>query len=346
MKARILTLALLLPAAALLVWRVEWDRTFLPARLQQDMTERSRTPRPHPAGAIPFEGNKQAVSTDLLYRQHCAACHGENGAPPPHLATFPGMPQIPQLCPPPPDTSTWEESISQGRGAMPAYAALLSPEQIRALIAYIPTLEQKASAPPPRPKPRAAAQTDTPPPRPVRLHWAWGRAWISFLLSLPLGLAFLRGIMPHTKGAHLPGAFEKSLALSLGSAAVGTLAGLALWGSAAFALPALAFAGGLSCHALLKRGSTEPYYPALQTTALAIAAYALAIPWLVGSYLPGNTVPGGFIAAHAGCFGAILGLALLLPIGRWRTPWGIMLHAVAVLLVLAWAHALLSTCIR
>lgn len=346
MKARILTLAVLLPAAALLVWRVEWDRSFLPARLQQDMTERSRVLRPHPAGAIPFEGNKQAVPTDLLYRQHCAACHGENGTTPPHLANFPGMPQITQLCPPPPDTTTWADSISRGRGAMPAYTEMLTPEQIQALVEHIPTLQQKASAPPPLPRPRATEHANAPAPLPGSIHFAWGRAVVSFLLSLPVGLAFLRGIRPRATGAQLPGAFEQSLALTLGSAAAGTLAGLALWGSAAFALPALAFAGGLACHTLFKRGTAEAYYPALQTTALAIAAYALTIPWLVGHYLPGHTVPGGFIAAHAGCFGAILVLTLLLPVGRWRTPRGRMLHAVAVLLVLAWAHALLSTCVR
>lgn len=341
MKTRILTLAILLPAAALLVWRVEWDSAFLPARMQQDMTVRSRHPRPHLAGAVPFEGNRQAAPTDLLYRQHCAACHGENGITPAYLSNYPGMPHIPQLSPPPQDTTSWADSISRGRGAMPAYASILTPEQIQSLVAHIPTLQQKASAPPPLPRLRTNEQAHAPEP-PASLPFAWGRALVSFLLSLPLGVVFVRGLMPRKKGEALPGAFEKSLALIMGAAAVSTLAGLVLWGSSAFVLPALAFAGGLASHALFRRGDTEPGYPALQTAALSIAAYALAIPLLVGSYLPGAGIPWHLTTAHGVCLGVLVVLALLLSIHPLRTPRALMLHAMAVLLVLAGAHALLG----
>lgn len=345
MKTGILTLAILLPAAALLMWRVEWDRAFLPARMQQDMTERSHVSRPHLAGAVPFEGNKQSAPADLLYRQHCAACHGENGTPTAYLARYPGMPQITQLSPPPQDTSTWADSISRGRGAMPAYSSLLTPEQIQALVAHIPTLKQKPSAPPALPLPRTRERAQAPISPPASIPFAWGRALVSFLLSLPLGMGFVRGIMPQKKGEPLPGAFEKSLALTLGSAAVSTLAGLVLWGSSAFALPALAFAGGLACHALCRRGDTAPGYPSLQTAALSIAAYALAIPLLVGHYLPGASLPRYLTAAHGACMVAVLAAALLLSIRSLRTPRALMLHAIAVLLVLAGAHALLGCCL-
>lgn len=346
MKGRLLTLALLLPAAALLIWRVEWDSAFLPARLQQDMTERSRAPRPHVAGAIPFESNKQAAPADLLYRQHCAACHGANGTTPPYLANYPGMPQITSLYPPPPDTSTWADSISRGRGAMPAYASLLTPEQIQSLIAHIPTLGQTArNDQAPLSHPQATEQARASQSALVAIHFAWERALVSFLLSLPLGMVFLRSIMPRKKEAQLPGAFEKSLALTLGSAAASALAGLILWGSSAFVLPSLAFAGGLACHALSRRGHVESCYPALQTTALAVAAYALTIPHLVGNYLPGSSLPWYLTALHAVCLGALLVLILLLPIHSLRSARGLFLHAVAVLLVLAYAHALLGCCI-
>lgn len=345
MKVRILILTVLPAAAALLMWRVEWDRAFLPARMQQDMTERSRTPLPHLTGAIPFGCNRQTASADLLYRQHCAACHGESGTPAAYLANYPGMPQIPQLCPPPQDTSTWADSISRGRGAMPSYSSLLTPEQIQAQVAHIPTLKQKPSAPSPIPRPVKSERAHAPISPPASIPFAWGRALASFLLSLPLGMVFVCGIIPRQKGGPLPGTFEKSLALTMGAAAVSTAAGLALWGGSAFTLPALAFAGGLACHTLFRCGDAAPGYPSLQTAALSIAAYALAIPLLVGHYLPGASLPRNLTIMHGVCLSVLVVLALLLPIRSLRTPRALMLHAIAVLLVLAGAHALLGCCL-
>ncbi len=343
MKARILSLALLLPAAALLCWRVEWDSAFLPARLQNDMTERTRIPRGHVPGAIPFAGLQPEPSTPLLYRQYCAACHGEHGQTPPFLANTLGMPQIPHLSSTAPDSAAWTESISRGRGAMPAYATLLTPEQIEALVQHIPHLGQPESgvqpAPPttPAPAPHCVAPA-TPPESP----FAWGRTCLSFLISLPLGWLFQRGVMPRSAGQR-PVSFERSLALTLAAAAAASAAGIALWGSAAFALPALSLAAGLSCQALLKRGAVSPSFPAMQITALAIAAYALSIPLLVGSYIPGASTPSSVSTAHALCLGALLVLAVALTARSWRTPRALVLHAVVVLLVLAGAHAVLGS---
>lgn len=77
--------------------------------------------------------DEQAVVA--LYKARCAACHGENGRPKgiaKNAAVF--------------TDEAWKNStsldevaqvISQGRSKMPGFASKLTPEEIRALAAYV-----------------------------------------------------------------------------------------------------------------------------------------------------------------------------------------------------------------
>ena len=331
MKTRTIIVAvLLLLLAGVFFWRVEWDTAFLPARVNTQMTERAPRPLAALPGAVPF-GEPPAPSAPHLYRRYCAACHGEQGEPPAFLASYPGMPSIPTLRVPPPQPATWAESLELGRGAMPAYGALLTPEQREALLRYLPTLGSAPPHPLAASPARVAVQVAPArgvPAAPARPWWAMATAWG---LSLVLGGFFVRHLLILCGAGGRRGRFEVQLLLTLAPLAVGLVAGHLLPGGAAFTLPACAFPAGVALYALSRRGQTEPFYRPLMTTALAVAAYALVVPHMVGSYLPGRLAMLSLV--HILGFVVLLALLLLLYLLP-ASPRRRMLHAAAVLLAL------------
>lgn len=342
MNARLPIIALLLLLLGLFIWRVEWDSAFLPARFNAAMTQRPSIGQAPPPGAVPFAPAASPIAADLLYRQYCAACHGMQGSPPPYLATYPGMPQITNLRTTPPNTA-WADSIARGRGAMPAYAATLTPEQIQVLLHHITTLGQAASpTPQAHQNERSKAFIQAPMTHPAPLHFDWKVALATLLLSLPLGSAFVAALLPPGGGKERKEQFAARLLLLLASAGLAMGVGTVLWGDAGFAMPALSFTAGLALRLLLCQGKTKAPHSALLTLALSLSAYALAIPLLVGSYLPGKAVPSWYLTAHAAWMAALIILALLPHILPRCITHHNKLLAGAILLVLTGAHALLS----
>ena len=321
---------LLLLLAGVFLWRVEWDTAFLPVRFNAQMTEREPRSFAAPPGAVPF-GEPHITPVSHLYRRYCAACHGEQGEPPAFLAAYPGMPSIPSLRVPPPQPATWAESLELGRGAMPAYGAVLTPEQREALLRYLPTL---GSVSPPflAASPARVAVEVAParalPAAPGRPWWAIATAWG---LSLVLGGFFVRHLLILCGAGGRGGRFEVQLLLTLAPLALGLAVGQLLPGGAAFTLPACAFPAGVALYALRRRGQMEAFYRPLMTTALAVAAYALVVPHMVGTYLPGRLAH--LSAEHGAGFIALMALLLLLYLLPF-SPRRRMLHAAAVLLAL------------
>jgi mono/diheme cytochrome c family protein len=96
------------------------------------------------AGAVTRSGAAQAPATDAAqqYTRLCASCHGATGVPVPAMVRSLGA--IPDLSDAgamraQPD-STLEHAITAGKGRMPAYRTRMTPEQIRAMVAYVRTL--------------------------------------------------------------------------------------------------------------------------------------------------------------------------------------------------------------
>jgi mono/diheme cytochrome c family protein len=78
-----------------------------------------------------------------LWTRNCASCHGATGAPNPAMVRSMGA--IPDFSNPRTMAaladSTLVNAISSGKGrTMPAYRTRLTPEQIRALVAYMRSL--------------------------------------------------------------------------------------------------------------------------------------------------------------------------------------------------------------
>ena len=76
-----------------------------------------------PAGADASAGRK-------LFGQNCSRCHGLN-----MLNPAPGVFDLRTF--PPDDKARFVDSVTQGKGAMPAWKAVLTPEEIDALWSYI-----------------------------------------------------------------------------------------------------------------------------------------------------------------------------------------------------------------
>ncbi len=330
MKTRSIIVFVLLLLAGVFFWRVEWDTAFLPARFNAQMTEREPRSSAALPAAVPF-GEPPSPSAPQLYRRYCAACHGEQGEPPAFLATYPGMPAIPTLRVPPPQPATWAESLELGRGAMPAYGAVLTAEQREALLRYLPTLGSAQPCPPAASP--ARVEVEVPPARmlsaaPARPWWAVGMA---YGISLLLGGFFVRHLLILCGAGGRHGRFEVQLLLTLLPLALGLAVGHLLPGGAAFTLPACAFPAGVALYTLWRRGQTEPFYRPLMTTALAVAAYAQVVPHMVASYLPGRLfMPPGAQGFGVAALMVLLLLLYLLPSSpRWR-----VIYAAAVLLAL------------
>ena len=118
-----------------------------PPQLVQDMTRAPKHPyRPAPVGIVPFAEQTTAPrpesSGQELFLLRCAACHGTDGTGSSFTARQPGMPDVSNLTT---TTSPPEEllrTLTEGRGAMPAFGPRLSDEQRRLLIQYITSLRQ------------------------------------------------------------------------------------------------------------------------------------------------------------------------------------------------------------
>lgn len=344
MKIKVIIILFVLLVGGLFIWRVEGDRAFLPARVNADMTVRLFSNQAPVRGAVPFANTSQShINPARLYRQYCAACHGEQGVPPPYLAHYPGMPQITALNPTPSDCATWPESVARGRGAMPSYADILTDHQREALLQYLPTMGSCASTVSVQRSIRAVTPgQELSTPHGAIVSVAWGKVVAGFVVSLVVGVYFVRYLVPLCRGEWGNKSFARLLAGTMVPAAVAMLIGTWLWKSAGYALAAFAFAAGMLVDILKLRGRIAPYQGALYTVSLAVVAYAVAVPWLVGSYLPGKTASVWWQVGHACCLGVLILLAFLPHMRPMSTaPMRVRCAAVA-LLVLAGAHVLLS----
>lgn len=70
-----------------------------------------------------------------LYNIHCAGCHGARGVP-----AMPGLPNFSRGEGMLKTDAELARSIEQGRGVMPAFRGLLTPQEIQDIIAYMYTL--------------------------------------------------------------------------------------------------------------------------------------------------------------------------------------------------------------
>ena len=137
---------LILSVLALRGWKIVHEAAAPPAKPVQDMDHRPRHAyRPPPAGAVPFSepGTRSPrANGESLFLLHCATCHGAAGNGQSFVAQQPGMPDVSDLTT---TTSTPEElyrTLSEGRGAMPAFAPRLNDAHRRLLIQHIRTLHQ------------------------------------------------------------------------------------------------------------------------------------------------------------------------------------------------------------
>ncbi|TAJ07970.1 MAG: c-type cytochrome [Nitrospirae bacterium] len=83
------------------------------------------------SGAAPTPGGAAARGASL-YKQNCLPCHGEagNGGVGPKLARNPILTQA----------DRFRTTVSQGRGAMPPWGAVLRPQEITDILAWLNTL--------------------------------------------------------------------------------------------------------------------------------------------------------------------------------------------------------------
>ena len=71
------------------------------------------------------------LASDPIYKSKCAGCHGPNGEGKPALKTAPMKDYAAK------SDAELTESITKGKGKMPAYDGKLTPEQIKTLVAEI-----------------------------------------------------------------------------------------------------------------------------------------------------------------------------------------------------------------
>ena len=98
--------------------------------------------------ARPANDNKRAAAQGprdaaVIYAKSCATCHGKDGRAKTFKAKFNGARNL--------TDATWQadasderihNSISNGRGKMPAFGKRLSEEEINGLVAYVRRLKQ------------------------------------------------------------------------------------------------------------------------------------------------------------------------------------------------------------
>jgi mono/diheme cytochrome c family protein len=108
-------------------------------QLNQDMHLAPSRPRSAPpAGSIPYgELNSTVHPASVLFNNHCASCHGSNGNGQSYVASYPGMPGVGNLSTSSKSLSELQNSIRNGRGAMPTFQRRLSEPEILILTDYI-----------------------------------------------------------------------------------------------------------------------------------------------------------------------------------------------------------------
>ena len=87
--------------------------------------------------AVGYIGAAQAADPRAgakLYKQHCANCHGERGQ-----GNMPGMPNFARGEGLLQSNEKLRVAIENGKGIMPAYRGLLTPQEIRDVIAHMRT---------------------------------------------------------------------------------------------------------------------------------------------------------------------------------------------------------------
>jgi mono/diheme cytochrome c family protein len=111
------------------VWLFGLDGTLPPAAERDTENRTTSVPPPAPSDA------PAALSADALvaegaevYQTACVACHGEDGT-----GGHGGGAPLDQVK----DTQAVIAMVTDGRGSMPPLAGLLTPEQIRAVAAYV-----------------------------------------------------------------------------------------------------------------------------------------------------------------------------------------------------------------
>lgn len=156
-----------------LIWRVNEDLLGIPTPAVQDMTTSpAPTPQAPPAGSVPFapgapeaaaestpssphdrtettetSGASHSTSTippltaqdgAVLFKRHCASCHGEDGKGQSYVAHSEGMPSVADLTQlPQRDEQTIRTSIRQGKGSMPAFGGRISEAALEALYLHL-----------------------------------------------------------------------------------------------------------------------------------------------------------------------------------------------------------------
>ena len=95
---------------------------------------------PPPPGAEPFAPTEQPPAPAdgaALFALHCAACHGVNGTGQSYVASRPGMPEVSDLSSTASTEAELLDTLTNGRGAMPAFLSRLSAAARQALIHHI-----------------------------------------------------------------------------------------------------------------------------------------------------------------------------------------------------------------
>ncbi|MBR5876569.1 MAG: cytochrome c [Akkermansia sp.] len=133
----ILALALILLLSILLVLLLTHGNKPAIQIIPDMATAAAHTGQAPPAGTVPFGPARKAQPAAVLYRHHCAVCHGNTGNGQSYVAAYEGMPAIGDLT-----TTTKTEpelihSLLHGRGAMPAFRNRLNDAEASSLINHI-----------------------------------------------------------------------------------------------------------------------------------------------------------------------------------------------------------------
>lgn len=139
---------LALGALALWGWKTAAPQAEPLPRLVQDMVHHPQ--RPHlapPAEVVPYAADTpppppSADAGRELFLQRCAMCHGAAGTGSSFVAQQPGMPDVSNLTTTDAAPQELYQTLTEGRGAMPAFGKRLSDTQRQSLIQYISTLHQ------------------------------------------------------------------------------------------------------------------------------------------------------------------------------------------------------------
>src|SRR5262249_18285835 len=88
-----------------------------------------------------------------VFQNTCATCHGPNGAGSPAGKSV-GAPDLCSAKVQHDSDELWKQQVQNGKNNMPAFGALLSPEQIDSVVKYVRTFASKS----PGQKPKPASQ--------------------------------------------------------------------------------------------------------------------------------------------------------------------------------------------